>query len=664
MDRAPMQPPQRTRDPYLRGLTAVALLACLLSLTQALAGARLMDYTYDEPFHLGWARRLVFAGETERRSITNFDSKTPVTAVNVLARVAARSLGVRDSSWLRFSARLPGVGWLAGLFLAVFLIARRHLGVTAALVALTLVAADPNLPAHAGLVTVDVVYALASLLMLAAAMAAYQRPSVVRCLLLALAFAFACTAKFTGILLVPVLALPLLRLLPRLTPDRAARARLARTLLVGGLAGAVAFVLLVSATYGFIKMGRPLGEQPWSSGPMTTLARLLPQVGLPLPNDFLSGIDICLGKEREKQIMVGILQHRDVGPVPYYFLASWLFKTPVLLLVAQVAGLLFLVRRGPRWMIAPGVAAIHESPLLRADGFLRLLALSLVLNLLYLSFIFRYQIGYRYAFMCLPLLAILASAGLARRLSVRLLGYGALALVITGAIEQLPYVGNGVAFSNALVQPKRRAFRLLGHDSNLDYGQHREQAPRWISESRWARAPFNPIHPLPGPNVFAVADLGHPRQTYWLARIDPIAHLHHTVLVFDVDARQFSDYLAAARSPEPGPQDAGACGTAPVVTVPLDGEFSLPDGDATLCFTVTQPTDLALTGVAGAAHFGPVGVPRRLWDAMEPGAQAWYRLRPGQHVFGSMRAQDFRGRWHSTGLAPAWRVAPGWRLSP
>jgi hypothetical protein len=291
------------------------------------------------------------------------------------------------------------------------------------------------------------------------------------------------------------------------------------------------------------------------------------------------------------------------------------------------------------------------------------MALSLILNLLYLSFVFRYQIGYRYAFMCLPLLAILSGAALAQRMGVRLLSYGALALVITGSLEQLPFVGNGVAFSNALVQPKRLAFRLLGHDSNLDYGQHREQAPRWIAASRWAGAPFNPIHPLPGVNLFSVSELGHPRQTYWLARTDPIAHLHHTVLVFDIDARQFAEYLDGARSPAPTAGDGAACAGG-AATAPLAGDIAVPEGDSTLCLSVAQPVDLALTGVTGSAHFGPLAEPRRLWDSMEPGTQAWYRLRPGAHVFGFMRGHGFRGTWRVTGAAPLARFVPGWRLSP
>jgi hypothetical protein len=294
---------------------------------------------------------------------------------------------------------------------------------------------------------------------------------------------------------------------------------------------------------------------------------------------------------------------------------------------------------------------------------LGLLAASLVLNLLYLSFVFRYQIGYRYAFMCLPLLAILAGVGLAERLACRPLWIGMLAVVVSGAVEQLPFIGNAIAFSNVLVQPKRLAFRILGHDSNLDYGQHREQAARWLAASPWRQARFSPIHPLPGVNAFSVSELGHPRHTYWLARANPVAHLHHTVLIFDLSRSQFSDYLEAARSPEPRAEGGDPCRAASLPLQPLDGDFSPPDGDLTLYLAVTEPTDLALVGSSGNAHFGPLGAPRRLWDAMQPGAQAWYRLRPGRHVFGFMLSRSFRGRWHSSGRPPVGCFVPGWHLS-
>src|SRR5439155_10317039 len=106
-----------------------------------------------------------------------FNSKTPATVPNVLARQAARALGVRGAERLRFASRLPTVGLLALLLVTVFAIGRRFLGEGAACLATTACALDPNLIANSALATVDTAYALATVLTLGAVLRLAERVS-------------------------------------------------------------------------------------------------------------------------------------------------------------------------------------------------------------------------------------------------------------------------------------------------------------------------------------------------------------------------------------------------------------------------------------------------------------------------------------------------------
>src|SRR6185436_19830301 len=89
-----------------------------------------------------------------------------------------------------------------------------------------------------------------------------------------------------------------------------------------------------------------------------------------------------------------ILGHVHYHGVWYYFAVLWLLKTPVLLLAATTAGLWRAVRSAS------------------AEPAVRLLAVNLAVGLLYFSFLFQAQIGYRFVLMLLPLAYMIAARGL------------------------------------------------------------------------------------------------------------------------------------------------------------------------------------------------------------------------------------------------------------
>src|SRR5262245_42046185 len=97
--------------PSLLGLIACACAAFALCSTAYAAWVE--DWTFDEPFHLRWAERLLDEGVTERGSAERFDTKTPVMIPNVLARRAVERLLPGHPRAAKWGARAPGLLWLS-----------------------------------------------------------------------------------------------------------------------------------------------------------------------------------------------------------------------------------------------------------------------------------------------------------------------------------------------------------------------------------------------------------------------------------------------------------------------------------------------------------------------------------------------------------------------
>jgi len=107
----------------------VTVLAVAFGLAATLLSAWRASETPDEPVHLEWSRRLLLERVTERRSNEYFESKSPVSMLNVVARRLARRVAAGDDEprrgcVLRFASRLPTAFLFAILLAAVFLAAR------------------------------------------------------------------------------------------------------------------------------------------------------------------------------------------------------------------------------------------------------------------------------------------------------------------------------------------------------------------------------------------------------------------------------------------------------------------------------------------------------------------------------------------------------------
>ena len=595
-------------------LRRLALAVGIAALLQGGYAAWTQHRTIDEPMHLQWARRLLETGETERESQYMYNSKTPGTLPQALATRAAAALGVSAGRPLRFAGRLATVAMLGALLVAVFATGRALFGERAGLIAAIGAALDPNLIAHGSLSTLDLAFALTSVLAAWAAIRFAERPGLLRGGWLGATVGLALAVKFSAVLIVVGLALlPLAR-------DRRAERRTVRDGVLGLVASLVAACAVVCAAYLFQGIGRTLGEARWHSEPFQAAAGLVPWLPLPVPADFLTGIDISFAHERATYDVV-ILDRLYVNGVWYYFGLLWLLKTPVLVLVATGAGLLLGIRRG-----------------LLGRPAARFLFAQLALFLLYFSLLFHAQVGYRFALMCLPLLYLLAAPGLAGVSLPRWLRRLGVLVVATALAENVSYLGNPLSFTNAAVQPKTQVYRRIA-DSNLDWGQNGDKIDGWRRRPELAGAHWEPPHALAGPNVFSARTLttgtGFQRHRWLRTHVEPLEHLGHTHFVFDMNAALFERLLHEDRRLEAARRPVGACPDVetmaawPVEGLKAGGEDDV--GEEALCVFTDRPSDVLLRVERGAVQAGECASPAENREDAATGQELWFRLAPGFH---------------------------------
>jgi hypothetical protein len=241
----------------------------------------------------------------------------------------------------------------------------------------------------------------------------------------------------------------------------------------------------------------------------------------------------------------------------------------------------------------------------------------------------------------------------------------ALAAIVT-LIETAPYTGNPLSFTNAAVWPKRQVFRLLA-DSNVDWGQNRDKIGGWMSGRAIPPDRLDPLHALPGVNVFtlnAVAGTTVPFERYrWLREnADPIDHMGHTYLVFDVGEDLYERLLGESRSLLPvsvaermcGGDDAARLPPGSKVPFSVDGVAD-PSRTWLVCVSTPRGADFGLHARRGSIQVGPrTSETEPALETVHQDQELWYRLEPGRHAFVvrqivNRRAwlpSPFEGEWH------------------
>lgn len=352
-------------------------------------------------------------------------------------------------------ARSVSIAALVATLVLAFGLSKSLYGPAGALVSAAVVSLSPEMLAHGSLVTTDVYLAASVLGTLWAFDALVRRPSVSRAALLGVSAGVATLCKFTGLLLLPLLAasLGVMKLLERSTRlDGSQVPALSRkTVFMMTLAAVIALVV-IDLGYGFDRPFTSLNgiafQTPW----LQTMQRIVPGwLPVPFPFWFVSGLDVQLSETGYDAYLLG--EFNTTG-FPSYYLIGWLVKTPEPILLLTLLAL--FARRRP---------SLREVPLvLTAAG-----------SFLFFSLLGHKNIGVRYLLFLAPITAVLIgriraassakaapSAELPGRMQLILVGW-----LLVVAFSAYPYY---LSYFNTVSGGPLNGHRYL-LDSNVDWGQ-------------------------------------------------------------------------------------------------------------------------------------------------------------------------------------------------
>ncbi|HEX9368062.1 MAG TPA: glycosyltransferase family 39 protein, partial [Vicinamibacterales bacterium] len=398
---------------------------------------------------------------------TAIDSASPVvTAFNGPFDLGHRFMYAdNDGDRLLYRARFVNVlvGVLLGLL--IFAWAAEWLGLSAAAVALTLYLLEPNIGAHATLVTNDVAVSgcfFGAVYLLWRASRRLKGPNVSG---VVVCFVLGVLSKFSGLFLAPVLIVL-----------ACLEVRAGRALSMRGIATTAAIIIVALWAAVWLAYGlrfTPSNTPDWlfrlhddpvvrQAAPMSAAVGAWIDGHRLLPNAFTEGFLHAQTLAQQRPAFLGG-SYSSTGWW-YYFPVAFALKTPVALLALLTVGILGCVRRSVP-LVGGSLAFVVIPPLIFAA-----IAMTSALN-----------IGVRHILPVYPFAIMLAALGaewLRRGLRTRgpiVVG----CILAAGVAEYALAYPNTLAFFNTLAGGGRNGFRYLA-DSNVDWGQDLKPLKKWM----------------------------------------------------------------------------------------------------------------------------------------------------------------------------------------
>lgn len=510
--------------PGRRLYLAAAAGLLLAHLVVAAVSTRRQSLTYDEPNHLRYGEQIL-AGNADRFD----DSKMPFSALNAGVVRLARTLfpSLFQGTWQPERIGRLATILFSTLFACVILIwATAWYGRAAGLTALFLYALEPNILAHAGLITTDI-YAAG---MIALSILSFRwflaHPTVARAAGCGLIVGLSQLAKYTSVFVYPILLLLAILVLGRrpfrlsLAKARAWTILLATFLLVN--------LLVINGGFLFNRTFTPLGQYRFRSDLFrkiqSTLSAVSP-IPVPLPYPYLEGLDWVRyndqsGKGYGNVYLFGEARgHRGFAG---YYLIAYLLKVPIPEILVLVGALIGYSLRPPR-----GTFRQKEAYLLVPAVFLGV----------YFNFLLEAQLGIRLFLVVFPCLIVFSSRLLRSPMALMPAQRGLLVIAALHMILSVAsYFPHFIPYFNEFTLDRLQAHRFLA-DSNLDFGQAEGYLAQYILQH--TEVIVEPVAPQPGTILVSVNRLtgvrDRPERFAWLREnFHPVGHVAYVYLIYEI----------------------------------------------------------------------------------------------------------------------------------
>lgn len=248
----------------------------------------------------------------------------------------------------------------------------------------------------------------------------------------------------------------------------------------GGFAAGVAVIaaIVLNAGYGFSGTGTRLGDYTFFSAALA--GQHVPGAGgnrfretalsglpVPLPRDFVQGIDLQQKDFEAPPFDSYLLGQWSPRGWWYYYLVGWAVKTPIGFQGLCIGGIVIFARRWWR-----GRAASSEALVLSGAVMVFVLA----------SFQSGFTIHYRYVLPAWPFVAVLSGCALSDSATSLRQRFVFAPLLMAGMAESLAAYPHQIAFFNGWVRGSQGGPRCLLH-SSCDWGQDVYNAVAWHREA-------------------------------------------------------------------------------------------------------------------------------------------------------------------------------------
>ena len=484
--------------------------------------------TYDEMDHWSYGKRIL---KMQPQKVYPFDdaSAMPISGLNAIPRAAEQllnpSLSKTDGG---FSDIMHGryvtlfICLLTGFF--IYQWSKKMFGEKGGLFSLFLFVVCPNLNAHGTLLTTDAYAALLTVSTTYYFWKFIKESGWKYFLAFSISLGIAQITKYSLVHLVLIFAVvSIFVLVKRKTLFTGWKINLLRLTVL-----ALIVLFITNAGYLFQNTGRSLSNFELHSKSLSSLKETaIGKIPIPLPGPYIEGLDLTIymnelgaGDPNVSGDNYLFGEKRAGHGFWYYYLAVFLFKTPLTVLFILLAAIIFLFVRKKK------------------EGYpsTMIFLLGICFYFLFLlGFTNHVQIGIRHVILIYPLLYVLAGFFVILPIVQNRNKFITPILVIYSVVSFCVFFPNLISYTNELIPDKKTAYKIMA-DSNIDFGQ-----------GEFALAKYLKKHPgtkragaEPGLGKFVISindyvDLNNTNKYNWLKEYKPVGHVNFCFLLFDTN---------------------------------------------------------------------------------------------------------------------------------
>jgi hypothetical protein len=477
-----------------------------------------------------------------QKDITLYESKLPITALNMVPRAVEQILHPNlKRSWPESAVDIIR-GRYISLFISILLgllifkWSKEVYNEQTAFFVLSLYLLCPNFLAHGVFVSSDIFACFFITLSLYYLWNFFRQQKTKYFIFMSVATGLAQISKFSMVhlfIIIPLLS-TLICFYKQRNKNSAGRFNRKNVLLYSLIFISINW-LIICISHLFFEVFLPVNEYAFISKTFKGLQhfslKFFPRFPIPLPSSYIKSMDAVIyfdelggGVKGSLNGAPYILGKNSVQGFWYYYFIVLLFKLPISILLFWMGSIFATFQK------------FKKSSFFETDIFLVLPA---VYFLIYMNFFYSTQVGIRHLLIIFPFLYIL-SGKLIFELLERKKKIILYILLTYQFISVFIYFPHFLPYTNELILEKKFAYKKIA-DTNLCYGEGKKYLAKYLTKHN--DAIFEPGKPIAGKIVIEVNQMlnlhmASIHQYDWVSFLRPVTHIHSQYLVYKVTAQQ------------------------------------------------------------------------------------------------------------------------------